>query len=92
MFKPGRRCTHSGIICLLTIAMVATLTGCTVSYEPESRAELRSPTCVALLTKKLNCEQQQLVFDDAQPHNEFEQQMLPIHQREEVLRRSIDDL
>lgn len=92
MVGQRKRNTSNIGIFLLSSAMLATLSGCTVSYDPDARAELMKRTCDALLTKKLDCIQQSLADSEPQRHSEVEQQMLPIHQREEVLMSALEDL
>lgn len=68
-----------------------TLSGCAISHYPQSHAELANKTCVSVLTYHLNCENIPLAFSGNELHYQFEQQMLPVHLREDVQRTDLED-
>lgn len=73
-------------LCLIT------LTGCTLSYDHAAQINTQQQPCLAVLTKKVNCENTPSTFDNIQPHSEASQQMLPIHLRDDVLMSELEDL
>ena len=77
---------------VLAAACMLTLTGCTLSFDHAAQINTQQQPCVAVLTKKVNCENTPSAFDDIQPHSEFSQQMLPIHLRNDVLMSELEDL
>ena len=77
---------------LLVLVLLTMLSGCTLSYDPETRASLRQPTCIALLNVDVNCENKPSSYANRSLHADFDQQMLPIHQREEVIDSEFEDL
>ncbi|MCP3863932.1 MULTISPECIES: hypothetical protein [Marisediminitalea] len=68
------------------------LSGCTVSYDPIANNELEEPVCVAVATRKLNCPNEPYAGSNFDSHNEAHQQMLPMEQREEILRSELETL
>lgn len=77
---------------LLVVVCFVILEGCTLSYDHVTQANVKPQPCVAVLTKKVNCENLPLTFDDIQPHSEVSQQMLPIHLRADVLMSELEDI
>lgn len=77
---------------LLSALCLVALSGCTISYDHVTQTNTTQQPCVAVLTKKVNCENTPLAFDNIQPHSEVSQQMLPIHLRNDVLKSELEDL
>ena len=99
MFKhKGMTITNAGIkssivrtsaLCLLALSALSFLSACTFSHDPRAAAE--KPVCVAVLTNKLNCENEPLAYSETNPHSEFDQQMLPVNQREGMIESELED-
>ena len=81
--------TRSAALCLATLGALSTLPGCTFSHDPSAKTQ--KPVCVAVLTNSLNCENEPLAYNETNPHSEFDQQMLPVNQREGVLESELED-
>lgn len=94
MFKHGGMTKNSSVIrssalCLVALGALSTQSACTFSHDP--RAEAEKPVCVAVLTNKLNCENEPLAYSETNPHSDFDQQMLPVNQREDMIESELED-
>ena len=80
---------RSAALWLVALGALSTVSACTFSHDPSAKAE--KPVCVAVLTNSLNCENEPLAYNETNPHSEFDQQMLPVNQREGVLESEFED-
>jgi hypothetical protein len=80
---------RSAALWLVVLGALSTVSACTFSHDPSAKAE--KPVCVAVLTNSLNCENEPLAYNETNPHSEFDQQMLPVNQREGVLESELED-
>lgn len=77
----------------LAIALVLLglgLTGCTSHYEPGEREQLVG-RCIGVLSPQQKCENDALFFPGHRTNDEFAQQLLPLEQRESMLRTERED-
>ena len=86
------RSTIKKVSALCSSSVLLVLSGCTVSYDPIANNELEEPLCVAVATRKLNCPNEPYARNNFDSHNEAHQQMLPMEQREEILRSEMETL
>ncbi len=86
------RSTIKKLSALCSGGVLLALSGCTVSYDPIANNELEEPVCVAVATRKLNCPNEPYARNNLEPHNEAHQQMLPMEQREEIIRSEMETL
>ncbi|MDO6567701.1 hypothetical protein Q4561_11585 [Alteromonas sp. 1_MG-2023] len=89
MLKQHKSLTRNFSLCLGSLSALSTLSACTLSHNP--RAEVTAPVCVAVLTNKVNCENEPLAYSETDSHSEFNQQMLPINRRVDVLNSELED-
>ncbi|ALM90265.1 hypothetical protein [Alteromonas stellipolaris] len=94
MFKHGGMTKTSSVIrssalCLVALGALSTQSACTFSHDPRAKAE--KPVCVAVLTNKLNCENEPLAYSETNPHSDFDQQMLPVNQRKDMIESELED-
>jgi len=85
----ARSFTRSAALWLVALGALSTLSACTFSHDPSAKAE--KSVCVAVLTNSLNCENEPLAYNETNPHSEFDQQMLPVNQREGMLESEFED-
>ncbi|MFS1701542.1 hypothetical protein [Alteromonas sp. AMM-1] len=68
------------------------LSGCTVSYDPTANTGAERQACVAVAARKLNCPNEPFAGNNIDPNSEAQQQMLPMEQRDEILRNELETL
>lgn len=68
------------------------LAGCTVSVNPTTLTASDTSVCVAVAARKLDCPNEPYSVNRTQPHHEAHQQMLPMEQRDEILRSEVETL
>ncbi|WP_100644123.1 hypothetical protein [Alteromonas facilis] len=66
------------------------LAGC-VTYDYSNQARLDKKTCANLVAGGLDCHSNQSPGTVALTHVEFHQQLLPIHQRDDILGAELKD-
>lgn len=70
----------SVIVCLLMV-----VSGCANKNHYVTTNKIDSATCAKLLAKGVDCTSERQYWRQAQVHTEYYQQLLPIHQRRDIL-------
>lgn len=69
----------------LAVYAVTLLAGCTSINDSISTVKLDTETCSKLMTRGVDCMNHKLPNRHSLAHVEYHQQLLPIHQRDDIL-------
>lgn len=76
---------------IATFGLLVT-SGCASVDDSISQAKLDSKTCTKLMSQGIDCQNNELLGNAPLAHAEYHQQLLPIHQRDDILNAELEEL
>ncbi|MDM7860422.1 hypothetical protein QTP81_07425 [Alteromonas sp. ASW11-36] len=75
----------------IAVGILFVTSGCTTVDSSISNTTLDRETCAKLAARGVDCQNNQSLGTAALAHVEFHQQLLPIHQRNDILEAELDE-